>query len=101
MNNDLISRAALREAVLKRDPEPFKYEIDFQSGLENMLENVLEDIESAPAVDAEPVRHGYWIPQDNTFTRYMCSECKGKNHGGHEKFCPECGAKMDKAKAGE
>ncbi len=48
-----------------------------------------------PTIDAEPVRHGRWIAQDNTYTRYMCSECESKNHGGHEKYCPNCGAKMD------
>lgn len=53
------------------------------------------DVKAAPAVDAEPVRHGRWIRQDNTFTRYMCSECESKNHGGHENYCPNCGAKMD------
>lgn len=52
-------------------------------------------VRKMPTIDAEPVRHGRWIPQDNTFTRYMCSECEGKNHGGHEKYCPSCGAKMD------
>lgn len=43
----------------------------------------------------EPARHGRWIRQDDTFTRYMCSECESKNHDGHEKYCPACGAKMD------
>lgn len=41
------------------------------------------------------VHHGRWIRQDDTFTRYMCSECESKNHDGHEKYCPACGAKMD------
>ena len=36
----------------------------------------------------EPVRHGKWIAQDETYTRYFCSECKSGNHQGHEKFCP-------------
>ena len=43
----------------------------------------------------EPVRHGRWIRQDDTFTRYMCSECESKNHGGYENYYPNCGAKMD------
>lgn len=42
----------------------------------------------------KPVRHGRWIRYDNTYTRYMCSECQSKNHGGHENYCPFCGAKM-------
>lgn len=45
--------------------------------------------------DMEPVRHGYWIPQDNTHTKFMCSDCKGRNHDGSGKRCSECGCKMD------
>lgn len=52
-------------------------------------------IEKAPAVDAEPVRHGRWVRQDETFTRFMCSACKARNYEGYEKYCPDCGAKMD------
>lgn len=37
---------------------------------------------------------GKWIPQDNTYTRFMCSVCKGENHKSHEKFCSDCGADM-------
>ena len=64
-------------------------------------------VDSMPAVDVEPVRHGRWIPKVihmNTPDYYACSVC------GHEideeftsaipvpyvyKFCPNCGAKMD------
>lgn len=56
----------------------------------------VDDLNYLPTVEAEPVRHGYWIAQDEGRTRYMCSECKSKNHGGYEKYCPNCGAKMDK-----
>ena len=38
---------------------------------------------------------GRWIAQDETFTKFMCSVCESKNYGGHEKFCPNCGARMD------
>lgn len=49
----------------------------------------------APTENAEFVHRGLWIVQDNTYTRYMCSECQSKNYGGHENYCPNCGAKMD------
>ena len=26
----------------------------------------------------EPVRHGVWVRQDETYTRYMCSVCEKK-----------------------
>ena len=52
-------------------------------------------INNAPTIKAEPVRHGRWVAQDNTFTRFMCSECKSKNHHERTEYCPNCGAKMD------
>lgn len=45
--------------------------------------------------DYEPVRHGRWIPQDATYTRFMCSACKSRNHAYRTDYCPDCGAKMD------
>lgn len=52
-------------------------------------------IDEALAIDAEPVRHGKWIAQDTSRTKFMCSECNAKNYGGHENYCPNCGARMD------
>lgn len=46
-------------------------------------------------LELEPVRHGRWIRLDNTFTRYMCSECRCIGYEAYEKYCPNCGAKMD------
>lgn len=56
-------------------------------------------IKKAPTIEAEPVRHGYWIPRehDDGFGAYMmnhCSECDTLE-AKSEKFCRECGAKMD------
>ena len=62
----------------------------------NTMGDVIETIHSMPTEEAIPVVHGEWIAQDEGLTRFMCSVCNGKNHGGHEKFCPDCGAKMDK-----
>lgn len=47
-----------------------------------------------PTVEFEPVRHGRWIAQDETFTRFMCSACVSKNHKDCSNYCPMCGAKM-------
>ena len=43
------------------------------------------------------VVHGHWIRQDESFTRYKCSnpECGAENFSGFENYCPNCGAKMD------
>ena len=53
------------------------------------------DIARFPDVDAEHVRHGHWIPEDDRWTKYMCSICRVTGCGGFEKFCPNCGARMD------
>lgn len=55
-----------------------------------------------PTVDAEPVRHGQWIWDDEG---YHCSECFFHAYGntlecfdGTYRYCPNCGAKMDEVK---
>lgn len=67
---------------------------------------VREFLLTAPTVDAEPVRHGRWIPIEYdgyadgapVWDKYECSEC-GHEHKGEEDtltaFCPDCGARMD------
>lgn len=59
-------------------------------------------IENAPAADVQPIRHGRWInrgksPYNDMFTVYECSECgvKFQNMVSPERFCGNCGAKMD------
>jgi NAD-dependent SIR2 family protein deacetylase len=67
-------------------------------------------IVQAPAVDAEPVRHGRWIHCKGKSNLWYCSECgekiiynptrktyKPKKKPVHEvnKRCRNCGAKMD------
>ena len=65
-------------------------------------------IQALPTPDVEEVRHGEWLPVTYTYfglKRYECSECKDdeywqKRYLEHkEKFCPNCGAKMDGGKA--
>lgn len=59
-------------------------------------------IENAPAVDAAPVVHGWWIEkqepiswcEDDVDVFWECSVCGGHCAGGSP-YCPECGAKMD------
>lgn len=48
-----------------------------------------------------PVMHGFWMLQDDTYTRYMCSVCKTPNNEGWESYCPVCGARMDARMDGE
>lgn len=71
------------------------------------LDLLLMALDDAPTIEAEPVRHGYWIPVDggDTCDEWECSVC-GKwmvfqndmyYDDMFEEFqrCPKCGAKMD------
>ena len=95
MNDVLISRSKLLEDI-NFDREAAKVHPQEMCERFNRFCDYAEElVKDALAVDAEPVRHGYWIPQDNTRTKFMCSDCKGRNHDGSGKYCSECGCKMD------
>ena len=61
------------------------------------MEVLKKRIEQIPAADVAQVVHGHWIRQDESFTRFKCSnpECGIENCNGFENYCPNCGAKMD------
>ena len=48
-------------------------------------------IDSVPAADVVPVRHGRW--REGAYAGYRCSECR-TTWDAPTKFCPNCGAKM-------
>jgi hypothetical protein len=55
----------------------------------------MSDIDNAPTIEAEPVRHGRWIKRPD---ERICPFCNDRHSyfGGKEKnYCPNCGAKMD------
>ena len=115
LNEDLISRSALLEAIaegfFKTDP----------TGEEQLGYLACSRIvRGFPTVDAEVVRHGYWIhPKDHVVTNeFFCSECNKRtvslrtinrqangmlvaDENGNfyypptMKYCSECGCKMD------
>lgn len=63
---------------------------------------VLNEIEKAPTIDAAPVMHGEWIVHnpDNPLTIYgECPFCH-EEVGRKWKYCPNCGAKMDRVIGG-
>ena len=64
---------------------------------EPAAKRILAMIDDIPAADVAPVVHGHWIRQDESFTRFKCSnpECGIENCSGFENYCPNCGAKMD------
>ena len=94
----LIDKAAL----LNRIATEVHY--DSEHSLE-MYAKLLSEINDAPTVEAEPVRHGKWTHNkwSNMRHDYSCSLC-GCRISGVDPFslsatayyyCPECGAKMD------
>jgi DNA-directed RNA polymerase subunit RPC12/RpoP len=109
MNNDLISRSALLENYGLKDA--VKYDNKTEEQQHNsystlMLYEIADMIMDAPAVDAEPVRHGRWedTHEYDPFTGiYKCSECGlfttmttgSLVDGKKDNYCPNCGAKMD------
>lgn len=69
------------------------------------VEVIRDVIESFPAADVEPVRHGHWdtISDSDMSKTVMCSVCnkmfyftkKGQLNIDKMPYCPKCGAKMD------
>ena len=62
-----------------------------------------DSVRNAPTIDAEPVRHGHWIPADIYHEdEYICSVCHAEiavpinfDYRPTYKYCPMCWAKMD------
>ena len=57
----------------------------------------VSDIDNAPTIEAEPVRHGYWMCGDYYDVGDVCSECDWDSGMVNPtlRYCPNCGAKMD------
>ena len=77
---EYIEKAAIIDLITRRyeQPELCTYEIN-----------------SIPAADVAPVRHGQWLPQIVLGEKaWCCSECKTLG-SPHWKWCPMCGCRMD------
>ena len=80
------------------------YEHDRYTGLtfETAKQIITDHINSFPTVDAEPVRHGHWIRNNNG--TYSCSECQSwipNEQHYYARSCLHCGARMDEEKENE
>ena len=53
----------------------------------------VSSIDLAPTIEAEPMRHGYWI--EGRDGSCMCSECGKVSRYEIGYYCSKCGAKMD------
>lgn len=73
---------------------------------EPTVKDVFALVMHAPAADVVEVRHGRWIPEacESVSKRnrlieyrvYSCSICGRSNGRVKKKYCPNCGARMDK-----
>lgn len=56
------------------------------------------DVIMLPAADVAPVVHGRWLYGDYYDIGDVCSECDWDSQMTHPsyRYCPNCGAKMDK-----
>jgi rubrerythrin len=94
MSGDLISRDALADELIE--------ELDWERA-QSVPETAtaafkiaMRRVKKAPAVDAEPVRHGRWVfsDDDDLVWWWLCSEC-GNAEAMPTRYCPECGANME------
>lgn len=98
INKEYIERRALLNEIEEIRPLNWtdtEAEITEQADFD-WFENL---VKSQPTADVQEVRHGKWIEKPYLLgTSNFCSLC-GENYGmphGKYKFCPNCGAKMDK-----
>lgn len=59
---------------------------------------IISEIDEAPTIEAEPVRHGHWIGKPIAgYSTVRCSACRSvfSENNGKWNYCPDCGAKMD------
>ena len=89
----LIDADALMEELRDKLGEALGLESQDASGLRLAID-IVED-----TIDAEPVRHGWWVKDGDFLICLNCeSEINVKNSLGVEnrkEYCPNCGLKMD------
>ena len=90
----LIDADELIRKIQEKEGEP-DYQHEGESWSVGLI--MAEEIaDSAPTIDAEPIRHGKWVKNDNG--TYSCSECQSwipNEQHYYARYCLYCGAKMD------
>jgi rubrerythrin len=58
---------------------------------------IMAEVHYMPAADVAEVRHGRWVRDKwpSGTHKLICSEC-GEWSGKKSRYCPSCGARMDK-----
>ena len=77
--------------------------IDADALIENIqwaetIEDAIKEILAAPTIEAEPVKTGRWIEDDDLTLPSHCSVCgEYALEWVETRYCPNCGAKMEGA----
>lgn len=76
------------------------HETEYQDGYFDGFSDGISEVEEAPTIEAELVKHGRWIRPEGYCWRPECSECGYYGSAIDEpvipfNYCPHCGAKMD------
>ena len=95
--SDYISREAFIADMEKRYCEPCKAEGKDHSRTwcrACWVDDMLYEIEGAPAADVAPVVHGEWIEDESGYQ--ICSNCGDEHYWDEYRaaYCESCGAKM-------
>lgn len=79
------------------DAEKLKYHYSWWGQINPIKELFDAIIDQQPTVDAEIVKHGYIIVHNGFEDDYyeMCSICGSKDVCLGNKYCPNCGTKLD------
>lgn len=91
------------------DADKLELDAEWDDYYDGFMSYSQSQIRAAPTVEAEPVRHGYWIECDYKHMEHgfietdvngglCCSECRTgfkKSDLRIKSYCPNCGAKMD------
>lgn len=97
----LIDADELIEELIKCESSIYPITSELILGVKSGYRKTIVQVEHAPTIDAEPVRHGEWTDTgieelDLIYSGYKCSQCGFILCGDQTKYCPGCGAKMIK-----
>ena len=96
---DVVARDCFNKILAENDD--MRAIIDTYGGLEN-IQSAFVKLHEIETADVRPVERGKWTRHDYSPIGhdYQCSEC-GWNNDMATRFCPHCGALMDKDGDGE
>ena len=91
-----MTRLIDADSVYKWYLEAFKGQIK-PNEIRFSMNDIRDNLENIPTIDAKPVRHGKWIEKSTGGEHfYCCSKCGHVEWDAPNNYCPNCGARMDK-----